>query len=575
VPESPDYDELAARVGEAAAGANTALEVAGALHEAAGEPGEDPIGTLICAFNYDLVSQRNRDRRRQHGVFAPIAEWDGGQFPPPLGDIDDDWLITWAEVADRGEASVVVSRLNDLLWERKFGDRPDERARRAIDSYLAMRTSDEPMVAPDALIRALELSRALGDAERAAEIAKLMVEYAEASIKAEEWEPGVALILIEALMELPAGERPEGLDALLDQVKSGYEADPYIVQSAVELQAALRRDQPEQERELHGEAVARFRRAAGEASGILRVAHLQHALEIARQYGLREEMDELRRELQEIRPEDLDLQEVSAEIALPTEEIERLIEQVAEGDGWPDCLERFAILYGPPSGGHEKNVELIHELKARSPLLFMIPRVEFGPEGTMLRELRTEEEHVEAALAQYERDAVSIWSLIAANALARIQERHGEPSEDELAVFFETSLIPGDLAKQLAHGVVLFARGNYDDSAHALAPRIERAVREVCRQAGLVVAREPIGADPGGVRPLGHLLAALEGILEESWRRYLVNTLTEPLGVNLRNRIAHGLIGEARAYDAALLVHVGAFLHTLQSQERSSGQTPA
>lgn len=305
------------------------------------------------------------------------------------------------------------------------------------------------------------------------------------------------------------------------------------------------------------------------------MAHLQHALEIARQYGLREQMEELRRELQEVRPEDLDLKEVSAEIALPTEQIERLIEQVAGGGDWPDCLERFAVLYGPPSGAHDKNVELIHELKARSPLLFMIPRVEFGPEGTTLRELRTEEEHVEGALAQHERDGIVIWSLIAADTLARILERHGEPSEEELGAFFETSLIPADLAKQLAHGVVLFARGAYDDSAHALALRIERAVREICRRAGLVVSREPIGSEPGGVRPLGHLLAALAGILDESWRRYLVNTLTEPLGVNLRNRIAHGLIGEAQAYDAALLVHVAAFLRILESREPRGGDASA
>jgi hypothetical protein len=66
---------------------------------------------------------------------------------------------------------------------------------------------------------------------------------------------------------------------------------------------------------------------------------------------------------------------------------------------------------------------------------------------------------------------------------------------------------------------------------------------------------------------LGQLLAALEGVFDESWRRYLVNSLTEPLGVNLRNRIAHGLIGEAQAHDAALLVHIAAFLRTLKSQE--------
>lgn len=57
--QGPDYDELARRVAEAAADANTALEVAGALQQAAGEPDEDPIGPLICAFNYDLVSPRN------------------------------------------------------------------------------------------------------------------------------------------------------------------------------------------------------------------------------------------------------------------------------------------------------------------------------------------------------------------------------------------------------------------------------------------------------------------------------------------------------------------------------------
>jgi hypothetical protein len=120
----------------------------------------------------------------------------------------------------------------------------------------------------------------------------------------------------------------------------------------------------------------------------------------------------------------------------------------------------------------------------------------------------------------------------------------------------------------------LFARGAYDDAAHALAPRIECTIREICRRAGLVVSREPIGPEPGGVRSLGHLLAALEGILDESWRRYLVNSLTEPLGVNLRNRIAHGLIGEAQAHDAALLIHVAAFLRTLESKEaRDVGPT--
>jgi hypothetical protein len=278
MPQTPNYDELATRVADAAVGATTAFKIAGALQEAAGDPSEDPVGRLISAFNYDLVSQRNSDRRDQHGVFAPMAEWDGHQFPPPLAGVEEDWLTTWAEVADRSEAPLVVARLNDLLWERKFGERPDQRARSAIDAYLAMRESEEPMVAPDALTRALELARALGDTERVAEISTQIVEHARASIEAEAWAPGVPLILIEALMELPAEERPEEVDELLEQAKGRYQADPYVVQSTTELQAALRRDRPDQEQALHAEAVERFRQAAGEASGILRFAHLQHAL---------------------------------------------------------------------------------------------------------------------------------------------------------------------------------------------------------------------------------------------------------------------------------------------------------
>lgn len=96
-------------------------------------------------------------------------------------------------------------------------------------------------------------------------------------------------------------------------------------------------------------------------------------------------MEDLRRELQEIGPDDLDLKEIKTEIALPTDKISELVEETAVGGDWPECLERFVRLYGPPSGRHDKNVELIQELKAQAPLQFLIPSIELGPEGTTLR----------------------------------------------------------------------------------------------------------------------------------------------------------------------------------------------
>jgi hypothetical protein len=79
------------------------------------------------------------------------------------------------------------------------------------------------------------------------------------------------------------------------------------------------------------------------------------------------------------------------------------------------------------------------------------------------------------------------------------------------------------------------------------------------------VIREPIGERPGGVRSLNEVLISLRGRLDESWHRYLWNTLAEPLGLNLRNRLAHGL-APGDAISAALLLHVCCFLALLRAE---------
>jgi hypothetical protein len=117
------------------------------------------------------------------------------------------------------------------------------------------------MVAPDALIRALELARALNQPEQIEEIGGLMIELAGSSMEDEAWAPGVPLVLLTALGQLPAEARPGELGELLERAKARFCSDPYTVQSVIELQAALNRDDPERERELHAQMVDRFREA--------------------------------------------------------------------------------------------------------------------------------------------------------------------------------------------------------------------------------------------------------------------------------------------------------------------------
>jgi len=97
--------------------------------------------------------------------------------------------------------------------------------------------------------------------------------------------------------------------------------------------------------------------------------------------------------------------------------------------------------------------------------------------------------------------------------------------------------------------------GEHDAAAHQIAPRIEKVVRALGREIGVIVVAEPRRDRPGGVRPIGSILADLTGFLDESRRRYLRNLLSDELGLNLRNKIAHGLVEVVTRQETALLVH--------------------
>jgi hypothetical protein len=69
---------------------------------------------------------------------------------------------------------------------------------------------------------------------------------------------------------------------------------------------------------------------------------------------------------------------------------------------------------------------------------------------------------------------------------------------------------------------------------------------------------------------LGALLDGLEGRFDEGWRLYLTTVLTDPLALNLRNAVSHGLCGSFDKLDAALLLHVACVILRLEVEQPSS-----
>lgn len=515
---------------------------------------------VVYAFGYMLVASRREQIRERAGVFGAQFEIGGTIFPAPLADIPDEMLEVWAAYAKAmNEFPLAASRLNDLLWVRRHGERPVDRARAAFDAYMGLAESGEGMELVDCILRSIEIAAEIKDKERLQAAIALALEVSRAEIADQsERRPGIPLNLFEAIIDLKPDERPDDLAELVDAAAERYGKDPFIAQSVSELKQAL--SDPEEREALQRRQVARWREEAQRGDGILRYSRLQQALGLARTNGFTETAEEVLLEMQSIDPADFDLKPITAEVEVPREEVEALLRSYSEeSESWEGALKRFGS-EGPPSGEAGDNAELTKELAEKYPLGRIFAIQIMGPHGSVVAQAGSEEEHDRVDLARHEAMRIHIWAPLGVEILDTIKTTFGVPDRAALTEFFATELIDQEVAARVADGVLRFLVGDEDGALHILVPQLEAAIRGAAARAGVVVIKTPRGATPGGVRALGGILADLAGRLDESWRRYLANALADPLGINLRNQLSHGLHGPTARGDVAIAIQIACHL---------------
>lgn len=187
-----------------------------------------------------------------------------------------------------------------------------------------------------------------------------------------------------------------------------------------------------------------------------------------------------------------------------------------------------------------------------------------GPDNSLVRSSSGDDDAAAQALIQHEAQRASMFSMFAVDIIERIRERYGVLSRD--ASWFENEFIDAATARRITKSVELDEAGEFDAAASVLAPRLEKVVRRLASSAGIPVTRSPDrGGRSGGVKGLGEILSLLEGILPKPTRRFLRVLLVEPTGLNLRNRIGHGLDDEIGQREMALLIQAACHLRLLQS----------
>ena len=544
-----DNAEVLEALSAALAAAGDWFHVADAIR--VGNGGEE-LAPHRAAFSYMLVERTQEEYRGRYGPLAPMIETAAGVYPTPLDRLPLEAAGIWAEALGAIEAPLLQARYGDLLWCVRHGHAPHLYARAALAGYEVLTAGDdELMTATHSTQRALEIALEVNDREAVTRISAAAVARAVGLLAAGPERPGIALRLLEAAAALPERQRPTDLTEAVLLAERVYAGDARLWDAVADLLASLTAD---------GAARRDVRR---------RQVDIQHALELATLHHLTDLAAALRLRLQATLLEPIELQEVGGEVEVPRDAREREIVAVVGDDTAVAALRRLAARC--PSGDPAAHVRAAEQMREQHPIQFLVTRVILSEENIPLRIFTTPDEHLLAHTRQQEVMAVRVFAaVILVPAIDAIVARYGAPGQAELAAALGCDAIDADTAGILAEQVVAIMRGDADEAAaYLLVPRLERVIRELARRAGLLVIREPSGAHAGGVRSLGQILSDLEGVLPEGWRRYYACLLTDDLGINLRNRIAHGLIERVERQDAALLAHAAISLSLFEV--RASG----
>lgn len=526
---------------------------------------DDDLLPFQYAFDYVLVNENFEKGNKVTNVFHPIVEFSNGQvYPPSIESLNSAIYTNWELVFVSAKHPIIKSRLGDLLWIIKWGDKPYKFAISALGSYFEIAESNDNWDDLDkiiCLIRGLSLSKEIKNSEYVQKFIKQIHEKCLLSINEPEPKPGKVMMLLDSLLLLKPNLQPCDIEQIINRCLEVFSENVWDYENFLIRYATFLGDS--EKRTAINEKQIEIWLSQPNNNGIVYMANLEHALELARDYGFSKKADEIRRIIQQIPKDSLNFKELSVSLKIENEKTEKYLQSFIHENDWKISFSRFGT-YGPPCGKYEENLQVVEKLALDHPLRFLISNSIYDANNVLLRRGNSVDENKQLALVQNEVMACELFASFAPEILKRICEVDGEPDVQTLTEYFSTSVIPNEIAENLAKSFYWFFKGEYDISAHLIIPRIEAIFRLIAQVLGLAIIREPNGIKAGGVITLGEILTGLSGSMDENWRRYFVTLMCNPIGINLRNRVCHGLINKVDAGEAALLLQVACYLRQIE-----------
>lgn len=536
-------------------------------------------GDQSCARFYRVLANAASLHLQPHNAAEPLCPMMQlrDRRTSAIEDFDADATSALREVLPQVDHADLRARICDVIW---LARRDHGAASLAVSAYikaaLLLEDPDSWPPAMERLERAAQIARSLGR-----ESAALQEVRAAASgmLDRQGGEDPLFLSarLIELLLQI-GGRDPDDLWSIASKMaesarakREWHRAETYREVAASCRSAAGNQEEANRERIEAAEVlVDEASAAAAEASYLVASAHLERAIQgLRRVPGTRERVAELSQTLLEYQKESVkEMKPISVEIE--TRELtEAAVEQVS-GLDWPDAFRALARVSVIPD--YKSEEDSAERLVKDHPLQHLFSTTRIDAEGRAVARspgggLDDEEGRRAAVRAAMFQNAAFRHSLVGhavvEPARQAIRSAHEVTAESVVDLLADSPFVPDDRRVAFSRGIAAGFDADYLLASHLLVPQLENAVRRVLMLNGVQVT----SLDNRGIqreRDLNYLLYqdSTKEVFTAGVVFDLQALLVDPLGANLRNRLAHGLLPDLAfgSAEAAYLWWVVIFL---------------
>jgi len=488
--------------------------------------------------------------------FGP--EFVSGDFRnPDIAWIDKPLLKYWEKRMAVVTHPLLRARYADLVWDlsKKSCDAkpPIEAARIAIDGYVAAsRLADKKtdMQASDRLQRGMKLAVSIGDTVRSEQARDALVDLFTRVNETWGW-----VTLFDVFEDSP---KIKLTDPQKDAVVTGLEAHvtevagkPKGIDPAGSLHVAARlvrhyqrlARQPDADRVVIAcaQAAERFAATADHTR-----AHfwLDQVFRFYRINGLDAEAErvqlEARRRGELARSE---AEPLVAEVEVPPEELEKCLNELTDG-GLDTALQTIAGHYVPHLDMLRDRLKRFRE---EYPMATMWPIAKMA-EGQMVAQIGSIDTDPEGALLNAVADEIRHGKMFLEKTFDRLRERYSVTADQIVDFLFESVAFTVGFRSVIHQGVEAYLAGDHPKAISLLVPQIENALRFLLPLLGRPPNKAKRGDQPGMTEKTLTDILEHEPVIKEKFGEdahlYLLAFLADARGLNIRNRMCHGLMME-------------------------------